>query len=226
MGAQQTSIGTLNVGLTSVRLKRLEWGFIGAAERLAASGLLAALLPLLTLSGILAAILSRRSPLIAHQRVGEGGRLIWVMKIRTMWNPTPNKAGRFQLVERLTAEFLPEPKTPADARVSSRFAAWCRKYSIDECPQFWHVMRGEMALIGPRPLTVHEIEAYYGTAAAELLSKRPGITGLWQIEGRSRLSYRQRRRLDLFMIRNWSFGLYLKILIRTIPDVLTGRNAW
>ena len=117
-------------------------------------------------------------------------------------------------------------KTTEDPRVKSRFAAFCRRYSIDELPQLWHVFRGEMALIGPRPLTSNEIEAYYGTDAAELLTRKPGLSGLWQVSGRSRLNYRQRRRLDLFMLRKWSLRLYFTILIRTVPKALLGTDAW
>jgi lipopolysaccharide/colanic/teichoic acid biosynthesis glycosyltransferase len=199
---------------------------INTGERLAAAALLFILLPWLALSALLVAMLSRRSPWIAHRRVGQGGRSFWVVKLRTMWNSGVREPRKFQLLERFEADNLPEPKTPADARVTSRFAAWCRKYSIDECPQFWHVLRGEMALIGPRPLTATEIEVYYGPHGTELLSRKPGITGLWQIKGRSRLTYPQRRRLDLFLIRHWSFGLYVKVLFGTIPCILTGRDAW
>jgi exopolysaccharide production protein ExoY len=117
-------------------------------------------------------------------------------------------------------------KSEKDSRVTSRFAAFCRRYSIDELPQLYQVVTGQMSLIGPRPLTKLELDLYYGRNAAELLTRRPGISGLWQVSGRSRLSYRQRRRLDLFLVRKWSPGLYLQTLLATIPTVLTGRNAW
>lgn len=226
VGAQNASINTLSIAVESAP-ESLLWKIVSSGERFVAAVLLILLFPLLAISALLAAILSRRSPWIAHRRVGQGGRSIWVMKLRTMWTPGPREPGNFQLLEKLSAAAtLPEPKTAADARVTSRFAAWCRKYSVDECPQFWHVLRGEMALIGPRPLTADEIRAYYGASAAELLTRKPGITGLWQIKGRSRLTYSQRRRLDLFLIRRWSFGLYLKVLLATIPRILTGRDAW
>lgn len=221
MGAQ-----TLSVALKSAPQISILWRIVNAGERLAAAALLFFLLPWLALSALLVALLSRRAPWIAHRRVGQHGRSIWVVKLRTMWSSGASQPRKFQLLERFEADTLPEPKTPADARVTSPFAAWCRKYSIDECPQFWHVLRGEMALIGPRPLTVAEIEVHYGRDSGELLSRKPGITGLWQIKGRSRLTYPQRRRLDLFLIRRWSFRLYLKVLFDSIPRILTGRDAW
>jgi lipopolysaccharide/colanic/teichoic acid biosynthesis glycosyltransferase len=171
------------------------------------------------------AILSRRSPLVAHLRVGEYGRPIWIFKLRTMWNGEDG-AG-FALIERLpVATGIPERKPSNDPRVTSRFARICRRYSIDELPQLWQVVRGEMSLVAPRPLTRHELESYYGEDAHELLMRKPGISGLWQVSGRSRLTYSQRRRLDLFMIRRWSLGLYLRILVLTVPKVLAGKDAW
>jgi lipopolysaccharide/colanic/teichoic acid biosynthesis glycosyltransferase len=226
VGAQNASINTLSVALNSAPETSLLWRIVNAGERLAAAALLFVLLPALGLSALLVAFLSGRSPWIAHRRVGQGGRSFWVVKLRTMWNSGVCEPRKFQLLEKFVADTLPEPKTPIDPRVTSRFAAWCRKYSVDECPQLWHVLRGEMALVGPRPLTATEIEAHYGAYSVELLSRKPGITGLWQIKGRSRLTYPQRRRLDLFLIRRWSFPLYLKVLFASLPRTLTGRDAW
>ncbi len=227
MGAQNASINTLSVTIESAPPQSRLWKVTSAGERFVAAALLVLLLPLLALSALVVAILSRRSPWVAHRRVGQGGRFIWVVKLRTMWTPASREFRKFQFLEKLpAATTLPESKTPVDGRVTSRFAAWCRKYSIDELPQFWHVLHGEMALIGPRPLTANEIDVYYGASAAELLARKPGITGLWQVKGRSRLTYSQRRRFDLFLIRHWSFGLYLKVLLATIPRILTGRDAW
>lgn len=197
-------------------------------ERVLAAALLVLLLPLITAAAIATAILSRRSPLIAHERVGQGGRPIWVLKIRSMWDRNSPAPRAMSVVERLAPQCkcAIEIKNAKDPRITSRFAGFCRRYSIDELPQLWHVVRGEMALIGPRPLTAHEIETHYNSATTQILRVKPGLSGLWQIAGRSRLSYGKRRRLDLFMIRNWSLQLYLAILIRTIPAVLVGKDAW
>lgn len=107
-----------------------------------------------------------------------------------------------------------------------RFARFCRRHSLDELPQLLHVMRGEMSLVGPRPLTAGEIRSQYGTDAAEILSLKPGISGLWQISGRNRLTYEQRRRLDLEFVRNRSLRMYTRILLRTVPEVWGGGNTW
>jgi exopolysaccharide production protein ExoY len=204
----------------------LNWRVVAISERILAGILMLLLLPALAIIAVITVALSRRSPFVAHCRVGQRGQTIWVLKLRTMWDGTASQ--RPALVEKLPPNAPQDfsPKIPRDPRVKSQFAAACRRYSVDELPQLWHVIRGEMALIGPRPLTWGEIQRYYGSATGEFLAKKPGISGLWQVRGRSRLTYRQRRRLDLFMIRQWSLRLYLKILFATIPTVLFGRNAW
>jgi exopolysaccharide production protein ExoY len=185
---------------------------------------------LLTLSPILIAIalailiLSRRHPLIRHNRVGWRGRPLPMLKFRTMWDAAIPPARRFA-IETVSGP-VPTSKRCADPRVTSRFAAFCRRHSLDELPQLYHVVRGEMSLIGPRPITPGELRDYYGSAADEVLSVRPGLTGLWQVRGRSRLNYARRKRLDLLLVRRTSANLYIHILVRSIPSILTGRDAW
>ncbi len=132
------------------------------------------MLPVLSLVGIAILILSRRSPLIAHPRMGQGGRPIWVLKLRTMWDRhSVHNSISLAFVEHLTLDVTGPAhiKEPIDPRVTSRFAALCRRYSIDEFPQLWHVVRGEMALLGPRPLTAAEVETHYGSAARRIASE-------------------------------------------------------
>ncbi len=120
----------------------------------------------------------------------------------------------------------PESKGFGDPRVTSRFARFCRRFSIDELPQLINVLRGEMSLVAPRPLTRTELIQHYGFDAAEVLRVKPGITGLWQVAGRNRLTYAERRELDLFLVRNnGSLKLYFTILLRTIPAVLKGQDG-
>lgn len=198
---------------------------VDVLDRLIGLPLLIGAAPIIAAAAIVTACLSRRPPFIAHLRTGRYGEPFWMLKIRTMWDdedPAPTAA---RLVERIGARPF-EPKTAADPRVRSRFARICRKYSIDELPQLLHVVTGEMSIVGPRPVTESELEMYYGASAHEVLQMRPGLSGLWQVMGRNRLSYRQRRRLDLFFVRHFSAGLYLRTLLRTIPNAVTGRNAW
>lgn len=193
-------------------------------ERVAAAVMLTAVSPVLIPAMGAVRLLSGRSPLVAHRRVGRDGDPIWVLKVRTMWGGDQSPAVPLW-IERLRDPAVPAAKSGIDPRVTSRFAAFCRRHSIDELPQLLHVISGEMQLVGPRPMTDVEIEEHYGDAAREVLSVRPGLTGLWQVMGRNRLTYAQRRRLDLFYVRRASWGLYARILLRTAGEVLSGRNA-
>lgn len=182
--------------------------------------------PIVIGSATVIALLSRRSPFIAHLRVGRQGTSFWVWKLRTMWDRNSAAEQSFAWVERIIAEPEREHKAPEDSRVTNRFAAFCRRHSIDELPQFWQVVRGEMSLVGPRPLTRTELDRHYGSHAAEVLSVKPGLTGLWQIQGRSAIQFPMRAAMDVELARDRSLGTYVKILVRTIPAVLGGEGAW
>ena len=204
----------------STRLPVLEM-----AERATGLLLLVVASPVLVASALALAIYSRRSPLVAHLRVTKDGSPFWMLKLRTMWSDDepPVEAG---WIEHVVAEPDTDGKDPLDSRVTSRFAAFCRRHSIDELPQLWHVVLGEMALVGPRPLTRTEIHRHYGAQAAELLSVKPGLTGLWQVGGRSSIQFPQRRAMDLELVRSLRPRTYLIILVRTLPALITGRGAW
>jgi exopolysaccharide production protein ExoY len=206
----------------------LTWYAVEACERLAAAVLLATLGPLILACAAGVAWASGRSPFIAHRRVGWRGQTLWMIKLRTMWERGP--AGSPLWVERGWVQRIgdeaPEQKVTDDPRIGNGFARFCRRHSIDEIPQLWHVARGEMSLVGPRPLTHGELDKYYGRESGELLRVKPGLAGLWQISGRNRLSYRQRKQLDLRYVRERSLWLYLSILVRTIPEVVHGANSW
>ena len=200
-------------------------------EQAAGFLLLAAAAPVIATSAIAVAALSRRSPFIAHLRVAQDGKPFWMLKLRSMWPVDGEKAGSGAWIERIVAD--PEDqgpedagKDPSDPRVTSWFASFCRKHSIDELPQLWHVMRGEMSLVGPRPLTQSEIDRYYSGDASELLSVKPGLTGLWQIYGRSAIRFPRRAVMDLELVRSLTARTYFKILVRTIPAIIRGNGAW
>src|SRR5262249_54116046 len=120
-------------------------------ERVVAAVLLLLLSPPLLLLALILFGLSRRAPFIAHRRVGQHGREIWVWKLRTLWDGAPT--GRSRLVEYIADDEGPGLKGPEDQRVGHGFAAFCRRHSLDEFPQLVNVVRGEMSLVGPRPVT-------------------------------------------------------------------------
>jgi len=110
--------------------------------------------------------------------------------------------------------------------VGGRLARFCRRHSLYELPQLVLVLTGRMSLVGPRPVTPGELALIYGPDAGSILIAKPGVTGLWQVSGRNRLSAGQRRVLDLQSVHNRSLRLYVTVLLRTIPEVLSGRNTW
>ena len=191
---------------------------------MAGLALLVAAFPIIVLAALVLWILSRRPPFIAHRRVGCQGTALWMLKLRTMWGDGTARAG--QWLEHIYDESGPEFKGLRDPRVRSRFAQFCRRHSIDELPQLWHVITGEMSLVGPRPMTGRELRRYYGADADEILRVKPGMAGLWQISGRNRLTYAERRRLDLQLVRERNLPIYFSILLRTVPEVLSGENTW
>jgi len=206
----------------------LTWQTIDICERLTSVALFAALGPVLVACAAAISLLSGRTPLIAHRRVGWRGSTLWMLKLRTMWKdgaPGRRRTGS-RWVEYIEDTAGPQLKQDRDPRVSNWFARFCRRHSIDELPQLWHVIRGEMSLVGPRPVTDAEIRSYYGSDAAEVLQVKPGIAGLWQISGRNRLTYAERRALDLQFVRHRSLRMYLRILLRTVPEVWSGSNSW
>jgi exopolysaccharide production protein ExoY len=196
------------------------------AERVAGGVLMTVASPVIIASALVVSLLSRRAPFVAHLRVGRGNKPFWMLKLRTMWDRDAAYLRGEGWVEHIEAEPDDGHKDPSDPRVTSRFAAFCRRHSIDEFPQFWHVARGEMSLVGPRPLTRTEVMRYYGPHATELLSVKPGITGLWQVRGRSAIRFPERAALDLELVRTLTLGKYLRILVRTLPALIRGDGAW
>jgi exopolysaccharide production protein ExoY len=188
-----------------------------------AAAALIVMTPALLVIASIIAILARRTPLVRHKRVGWRGAELPVLKLRTMWEPNQKWQPVFAIED--VSSTIPITKNGEDDRVTSRFAAWCRKHSIDELPQFYHIVRGEMSFVGPRPITRGELEEHYGPCMETVLSLRPGLTGLWQMMGRSRLTYARRKRLDLMLARSASPGLYFRILFSSVPKVLGGHDA-
>ena len=170
----------------------------------------------------------------SHRRVGQGGRTIKVTKFRSMHDhfstgddaPFANAIEAYAAMGRhdLCEEFAQTHKVAADPRVTS-IGGFLRRTSLDELPQIFCTLRGDLSLVGPRPITAEEV-CKWGDGADALLTVKPGITGLWQVSGRSDTSFQQRVEFDLFYVRQWSIWMDAKILLRTIPAVLHRRGAY
>lgn len=156
-----------------------------------------------------------------HRRIGKGGVPFSAWKFRTM---VPGADAQLAENERLRTRFVRSYKLPDDPRVT-RVGRWLRQSSVDELPQLLNVLKGEMSLVGPRPIVEDEL-ARYGPWERRLLCVRPGLTGLWQVLRHHEPDYAQRVRLDMYYIDHWSLGLDLQILLRTLPSVIAGRGAY
>jgi exopolysaccharide biosynthesis polyprenyl glycosylphosphotransferase len=161
------------------------------------------------------------SPLFGQVRVGRGGTPFKMLKFRSM-RPGADQ----QLAELMVHNEAEGPifKMRDDPR-RTRIGAFIRRWSIDELPQLWNVVKGEMSLVGPRPATPREV-ALYEDWQLHRLETLPGITGLWQVSGRSELGFSEQVLMDIMYIENWSLGMDLRIMLRTIPAVLSGKGAF
>jgi len=163
--------------------------------------------------------------LYGHKRIGAGGEAFKCWKFRTM--VVDAEAVLKDLLERdpvAAAEWQRDFKLKKDPRVTA-VGRFLRATSLDELPQLFNVLRGEMSLVGPRPIVRDEM-ARYGANIVEYLSCRPGLTGLWQVSGRNDVSYRQRVALDTDYVRHWSLRRDIEILLRTIGVVLRRSGAY
>jgi|SRR5437868_28369 len=185
-----------------------------------ATVLLIALSPLLALV-VLAVKLQDGGPIIYRRRVVGSQGEFDAYKFRSMQVDADGVLARDL---GLRMEFEKNYKLTADPRVT-RVGAWLRKFSLDELPQLFNVLRGQMSLVGPRMISLPELEKY-GEAKTLLLTAKPGLTGYWQVYGRQRVDYSERVRMDIFYIQNWSLTLDLKLLLLTPMRVLKGTGAY
>lgn len=161
----------------------------------------------------------------AHPRVGRGGRIFGCLKFRSMVVDSQARLDALLAADPAArAEWDATRKLKNDPRIT-RIGRFLRATSLDELPQLINVLRGEMAVVGPRPVTPAELDRYYGAAAAHYLTVRPGITGLWQVSGRSETSYDQRVALDVAYVSQPSLLADIRILLKTPVAVLSRRGA-
>ena len=191
---------------------------------LAISGIVL-LAPLLIICFVATMITSPGPALFRHKRVGFNGKHFDCLKFRTMVTDAPERLQRLLKSDPLAAsEWAANRKLKDDPRVTA-IGAILRKSSLDELPQLFNVLKGEMSIVGPRPVTDEELQRYT-TSMGAYLACRPGITGLWQVSGRSSTTYDKRVACDAFYARNWSMALDAKIVIVTIPSLLVSNCAY
>jgi exopolysaccharide production protein ExoY len=183
------------------------------------------LAPLMLLVALAVYIVDPGPVLFGHRRLGKDGRTFRCWKFRSM---VVDADARLQALlasdPQARAEWEADHKLRNDPRVT-RIGHFLRKSSLDELPQFFNVLMGEMSLVGPRPIVSDEV-AKYGRYFANYCRVRPGITGLWQISGRNDISYRRRVAIDVAYVRSKSLALDLSILLLTVPRVVARRGSY
>jgi lipopolysaccharide/colanic/teichoic acid biosynthesis glycosyltransferase len=155
------------------------------------------------------------------RRYGYGGRVIKMWKFRSMVADAEKKLDQLKPHNEVDGPIFKIRKDPRITRLGS----FLRKYSLDELPQIFNVFFGDMSLVGPRPLPLDQVQQE-DLQQLKRLEVRPGITGLWQVRGRSDLTFKQLIKWDTWYVNNWSFTLDLEILFETIPVVLKGKGAY
>ena len=224
ISATDVSNGLVQIGLNPYQSQRLAWAGKRSLDMSVAALALILLLPLLVVLCFVIFASDGKAPIFRHQRVGRNGRRFGCLKFRSM---VVN--GDAILQEHLArspaarAEWNETQKLTDDPRVTP-LGRVLRKTSLDELPQLINVLKGEMSLVGPRPIVEAEVERY-GSAFATCFSVTPGVTGQWQVSGRSDCTYAERVALDLQYATQWRLSRDLSILVRTVPAVLAQRGS-
>lgn len=178
-------------------------------------------IPIFIIIGIAIKIDSKGPVFFKHKRIGKHGKKLEIYKFRTMIENAEEAMKNF--TEKQKKEFAENFKLENDPRVT-RVGKILRKTSLDELPQIINILKGEMSIIGPRPVVRSELEKY-GSNQDKFLSVAPGLTGYWAANGRSDVSYEERMALELYYVNNRSLILDMKIFFKTIGSVLKGRGA-
>lgn len=192
-----------------------------ALDFLLTGALLLSIAPIMAVIALLIKLTSEGPVLFKQVRVGYNGRRFTFYKFRTMFRNAEELRSSLAARNEVTG---PVFKIKDDPRIT-RIGRFLRRYSLDELPQLLNVIRGDMSLVGPRPPIPEEVDQY-DWRERRRLSVRPGITCIWQVSGRSDLPFDEWVKLDLSYIDHWSFGLDLKLLLKTLPAVLKGTGAY
>ncbi len=184
-------------------------------------------LPIMLVIAIIIKLTDGGSVFYRHERVGYRGEKFKVIKFRSMYIDADKKLKEIlEKDPKAKEEWEKTFKLKNDPRVTP-IGKFLRKTSLDELPQFFNVLKGDMSVVGPRPVVEDELEKFYKEEAELYKSVRPGITGYWQVEGRNDIEdYKERVKMDVWYIKNQSFLLDLKIILKTIKVIFSGKGAY
>jgi undecaprenyl-phosphate galactose phosphotransferase len=186
---------------------------------------LVGLSPLLLTICITIVFFSRASPLYAQQRIGRNGRPFKCYKFRTMVPDAETALEELLIDPRFKKEWEENHKLKNDPRITP-IGRFLRRTSLDELPQFYNVIIGDLSVVGPRAVVLEEINTHFKEQANEIFRVRPGITGLWQVSGRSDVGYSKRIELDRRYVKDMSLKLDMKIVAKTIPIIFNAKGAY
>ena len=205
------------------RIHRHGWRMLAkrSLDVAAAGAALAVLAPVMVVASLAIKLSSRGPVLFRQERIGRDGKPFKILKFRSMGVDADKRLRELRTLNEADGPLF---KIRHDPRVT-RVGRVLRRYSIDELPQLWNVLRGEMTLVGPRPALPEEVSGWC-QELHQRLRVRPGITGMWQVSGRSQASFEDYVRLDLYYVDNWSLLVDLAIVAKTIPAVLGRRGAY
>jgi lipopolysaccharide/colanic/teichoic acid biosynthesis glycosyltransferase len=202
-------------------MKKVYFGFKRFFDIVISAFVLFSSFPMLILIGIIIKITSNGPAIYTHRRIGRKGKIINVLKFRTMNND--NRPLEEILTDEQLDEYKKNYKIKDDPRVT-KFGKFLRRTSLDELPQLINIIKGDMSIVGPRPIVLNELKLY-GENKELLLSVRPGLTGYWASHGRSDTTYDERIKMELYYVKNVSFWLDIKIIFLTAINVITGKGA-
>jgi exopolysaccharide production protein ExoY len=206
------------------RLGHCDGRLCRAFDLVAATAALLLFLPLLILLVVALKILDPGPVLFRHRRIGKDGRYFHCYKLRTMVvDADARLAALLQSNPAARLEWARDQKLANDPRITP-LGRFLRKSSLDELPQFINILKGEMSLVGPRPIVDAEV-VRYGRYFNHYTQSRPGLTGLWQVSGRSNTTYRRRVAMDVYYARRRSLGMNARIALKTVPAVLQARGS-
>ena len=183
------------------------------------------LLPIILIIILILKIFTKDSAFFKHKRIGKKGKEFILFKFRTMKENRENiLKEHFVKKPQALLEWKSNHKLKDDPRIT-KIGYFLREFSLDEIPQIYNIIKGDMSFVGPRPIVEKEIEKY-GTHFNDYKKCKPGLTGLWQVSGRNDTTYKERVDFDMSYMKNKSFLLDLKILLKTIPIVLSRKGAY
>ncbi len=183
-------------------------------------------IPVILILATLVKLSSRGSVFYYHERLGRGGKKFKCYKFRTMFSDADQRLKNILNTDpSKRREWERSYKLKDDPRVTP-IGSILRKTSLDELPQFWNVLKGDLSVVGPRPVVHAEMVSHFGIKAGKILSIRPGITGIWQVSGRSDTCYNTRVMLDEKYVDQRSMMLDLKLIAKTIPSMIVSKGAY